>query len=61
MPSNRKQINIRIDTETEERLERLLPIVSASLGLTVSKADLVRLGLIELEKKHSMTKPTKKK
>ena len=59
MPSDRKQLNIRLDAETEERMERLLLAVSASLGLKVSQSDLFRLGMIELEKKYP-TEPMKK-
>lgn len=51
MPSNRKQINVRLDPETELRLASLIPRVSAALGLNVSQSDLFRLGLIELDKK----------
>jgi hypothetical protein len=52
MPSRRKQLSIQVDDETAERFERLVSIVSADLGLPLTEADLVRLGLIELEKKH---------
>jgi hypothetical protein len=51
MPSNRKQLNVRTDEETEKRVERLLPLVSKALGLQVSRSDLFRLGMIELERK----------
>lgn len=51
MPSDRKQLNIRLDPETEERVSRLLVSVSASIGLKVTQSDLFRLGMIELEKK----------
>lgn len=60
MPSDRKQLNIRLDAETEDRVERLLLAVSASLGLKVSQSDLFRLGMIELEKKFP-TEPAAKK
>jgi hypothetical protein len=51
MPSNRKQLNVRADEETEKRVERLLLLVSKALGLRVSRSDLFRLGMIELERK----------
>jgi len=51
MPSDRKQINVRLDQETEKRVERLLPAVTAALGIKVSQSDLFRLGMIELERK----------
>jgi hypothetical protein len=47
----RKQLNIRVDDETEARVRRLLSSVRAALGLPVSQSDLFRLGMIELEKK----------
>jgi hypothetical protein len=53
VPSQRKQMNIRLDAETEERVARLVPLVSAAVGLNVSMADLVRLGMIELERKYA--------
>ncbi len=51
MPSNRKQLNVRADEETANRVERLLLLVSKALGLQVSRSDLFRLGMIELERK----------
>ena len=51
MPSKRKQLNVRADEETEQRVERLLPLVSKTLGVQVSRSDLFRLGMIELERK----------
>lgn len=51
MPSNRKQLNVRLDGETDERIARLLVSVSAAYGIAVSQSDLVRLGMIELERK----------
>ena len=51
MPSNRKQLNVRADEETANRVERLLLLVSKLLGLQVSRSDLFRLGMIELERK----------
>lgn len=51
MPSDRKQVNVRVDAATEDLMARLLPVVSAAIGIAVSQSDLFRLGLIELEKK----------
>lgn len=51
VPSDRKQINVRLDDETEERVARLLVSVSKSIGLKMSQSDLFRLGMIELEKR----------
>lgn len=53
MPSQNKQINVRIDDETRAMVSRVKDAVSASLGLKVSVSDLFRLGLQELERKHS--------
>ena len=55
MPSKRRQFNVRADDETEERIERLLPLVKQSLGLEVSVSDLFRLGMLELEKRFGNT------
>jgi hypothetical protein len=52
MPSQRKQVNVRVDDETEERLARVQASASAALGLKLSVSDLFRLGLIELERKY---------
>jgi hypothetical protein len=61
MPSDRKQINIRLDPETEARLPRVRAAVSAAIGLNLSNSDLIRLALIELEKKYPSTDETMKK
>lgn len=50
MPSARKQFNARLDPETEARIARLIPVISAAIGLPVSQADLLRLGMMELER-----------
>jgi hypothetical protein len=52
MPSSRRQINVRIDAETAERIECVQVAASAGVGLKLSLSDLFRLGLIELEKKY---------
>ncbi len=49
---SRKQINIRLDMDTEKLLEDLQPIVSKAIGLQVSQSDLFRLGMLELWKKY---------
>jgi len=54
--ADRTQLNVRYDADTGERVAKLLPAVSAALGLVVSQSDLFRLGMIELEKK--FIKPT---
>ena len=52
MASDRKQINVRASEDTRKLMERLLPVVSAALGVEINQSDLVRLGLVELEKKY---------
>ncbi len=52
MPSDRKQINVRVDGATEVLMRRLIVSVSAGIGLVVNQSDLFRLGLHELAKKY---------
>lgn len=52
MATERKQINVRVDVATEELIERLKPAVSAAIGIDVTVTDLVRLGMLELAKRH---------
>jgi hypothetical protein len=59
MPSKNKQINIRVDGETESLLPALKEAVSKSLGLNISYSDLVRLGLAELKAKYMAGEPEK--
>lgn len=54
MPSDRKQLNVRLDRDTENLLNALQPVVSQAIGLRVSQADLFRLGLIELRKRYML-------
>ena len=48
----RQQFAFRIDDETRRRLDRLVPVVSQSLGMKVNLSDLVRLAIVALEEKH---------
>jgi hypothetical protein len=52
VPSARKQLNVRTDAETEELMLRLIPVVSAAIGLKVNQSDLFRLGLAALKKQY---------
>lgn len=61
MPSNRKQLNIRLSDETEARLEGLMVSMHAALGIEVSKADVVQAALVELEKRYPPSTETPKK
>lgn len=60
MPRERRQLNVRVDDETERRIARLLPLVTAAVGIQVTVTDLVRLGMIELERKYGGAEPPKK-
>ena len=57
MPSKRRQINVRADEETVERFDRVRVAVTAALGLPVSQAGVIRLALIELERKYPPASP----
>lgn len=52
MPSQRRQINIRLSEESEARLHRLMDSMRTALGINVSQADVVQAGLVELEKRY---------
>lgn len=61
MPSKLKMFLARMDADTESLLAEAREAVAASLGLEVSRVTqsmLLRLGLIELLKKHA--KPARK-
>ena len=60
MPSDRKQINMRVDGETEELLRGLVASCSAAIGLALSQSDVVRLALQELAKKYPPAAPEAK-
>jgi hypothetical protein len=57
----RKQLNVRLDDESAERLDRLIPVVSKVVGLNLSQSAIVRLALIALEEKHVPTTSAKAK
>jgi predicted DNA-binding protein len=52
MPSNRRQLNIRLSPETEKLLAGLVERMRAVLGIPVSQADVIQAGLHELAKKY---------
>ena len=53
MPSAKKQFGARPDEETQARIDSLKVRVAAALGLAkVSDSVLLRLAMIELEKKY---------
>lgn len=50
MPSDRKQINVRLDSEMEELLPLLVEAVRSKMRLTkVSASDVIRLGLLKVK------------
>lgn len=61
MASERRQLNIRLDPDTADRFDRLLPAVSAALGVTLSQAQLVGLALRSLEKEYPPADPKPKR
>jgi hypothetical protein len=62
MPSELKQLNVRLMPDDEARLERLLPLVrSAHPGMPVTLSTVVRQGLIALERALAEPKGGKKK
>lgn len=58
--AKRKQLNVRMDDETAARLDRLVPVVSAAVGLSLSQSDVIRLALLALEEKHAPKDEAKK-
>jgi hypothetical protein len=52
MPSKRRQFNARFKAEDWDRLEKLQERLRRILKLDLSQYDVVRLGLIELEKRY---------
>jgi Arc/MetJ-type ribon-helix-helix transcriptional regulator len=52
MPSQRRQINVRLSKESEARLKRLVESMRAALGIDVSQSDVIQAGLVELEKRY---------
>jgi hypothetical protein len=52
MPSQRRQINIRLTEESEARLQALMRRMRAVLGFDLSQSDVIQAGLAELEKRY---------
>lgn len=52
MPSERPQLNVRLDGESEARFDRLMGRMPEVLGVPVTQAQLIRLALKALEEKH---------
>ncbi len=47
-----RQMGVRVDEETHERLDRLIVKVGAAFGIPVGKNDVIRLALAALEEKY---------
>lgn len=52
MPSDRKQINVRVDAETEALLPALCEAIGLATGLKVTNSDLFRMGMHELKRRY---------
>jgi hypothetical protein len=52
VPSQRKQINVRLSDEGHARLAALVERMRAALGIEVTKSDVIQAGLAELEKRY---------
>lgn len=52
VPSDRKQLNIRLDPKTEAMVAELMPAAEAVTGLAVSQSDLFRLAVQALREKY---------
>jgi Arc/MetJ-type ribon-helix-helix transcriptional regulator len=59
MATKNKQLNVRMDEETEARLERLVKTGSAVVGLALSQSDVIRLALQALEEKYTAAEAKK--
>lgn len=60
--AKQKQFNVRLEDTYQQAIERLIPAISAELGITVSASDVIRLGIKELQEKYlPAEKPKPKK
>ncbi len=56
MPSQRPQINVRVSEDTVQRFVALVDRMRAATGIdNLSQADVIRLAILELEKKYPPT------
>jgi hypothetical protein len=61
MAKKTKQINIRIDDDTDQILPQIREAISQSLGIDVTYSDVFRLAIAELRKKYLAEEPVKSK
>ena len=52
MPSKKKQLNVRVSDESDERLRSLMERMKAALGIDVSQSDVIQAALLELERRY---------
>lgn len=52
MPSERRQLNVRLDPATAELWDAIIPRVEAAVGLALSQAQIVALAVRALAEKH---------
>jgi hypothetical protein len=60
VPSERRQLNVRLDPATAEAWDAVLPRVQAAVGLELSQAQVVALAVKALAEKYPPTEETKK-
>lgn len=56
MPSERKQLNVRLDEEMEQLFAELMPKAGEATGLKVSQSDVIRLALRALAREYAGAK-----
>ena len=57
MPSDRRQLNVRLDPQTADLWDALVPRLEASLGVELSHGQVVALALRALAEKHPEPAP----
>lgn len=57
MPSNRKQLNVRLAPDAEGWMDEIQAAMVAELGFEVSQADVIRAALAELRKRYPSVEP----
>jgi len=57
MPSQRRQLNVRLSEEGEARLKGLVERMRDALGINVSQSDVIQAALVELEKRYPPVEP----
>jgi hypothetical protein len=52
VPSDRRQLNVRLDDESAARFDRLAAATAAAVGVELSQAQVIALALRALEEKY---------